>query len=146
MKSEEIGYWWLGENIVNQKGELKSKFWWAICKKTRKVALVGVLPMYPMLIQSTHISDNKCFDGDSCLNVDCKYATSKKLIDAIHKSSFADVVDDEEQLVKFFEKAFNDIDGWFEGMDESELTEHFEKALNQITISEEALEGVLNEE
>lgn len=140
MQTENIGYWWLGDEIRTPGGrKVKAKIWWGVCKKTRKVALVGTTNLHPIMITSTHISNNECFDGTSCLNMECPYSTSKTLMSAINKSSFKDINTD-ENLINFFERAFKNIEEWFDGMDDEELINHFKKGYESTTISEQAFE------
>lgn len=140
MQKENIGYWWIGHEIRTPGGRrVKAKIWWGVCKKTRKVALVGMTNLDPMVITSTHISNNECFDGSSCLNLECPYATSKTLMSAINKSSFKDINTD-EHLINFFEKMFKKIEKWFDGIDDEDLIDHFEKGYESTTVSEEAFE------
>jgi len=147
MKTENIGYWWLGDEIRTPGGrKVKAKIWWGVCKKTRKVALVGTTNIHPILVTSTHITEydgkKECFDAPSCLNIDCPYADNHKLIDSINKSSFKDINTD-ENLINFFNQAFENISNYFESMDESNLKEHFEDAYDQTTITDPAFETKL---
>ena len=142
---ENIGIWWVGHELRTPAGrKIKGKIWWGVCKKTRKVAFAAIASdtihaMAPMIIQSTDITNGRCFDARSCLNIDCPYAECKTLIDAVHKTNFKDINTD-ENLINFFEKSFKSIQNYFEGMDSKEILEHFNENYGRTTITEAALE------
>ena len=92
--NKNIGIWWLKHQLKTPAGrKIKGEIWWGVCKKTRNVAFAvfcnnTIHAMAPMIIQDTNIEEGKCFDGKSCLNIDCPYAESKTLIHAINKTNF----------------------------------------------------------
>lgn len=146
-KSENIGYLWLGENIKTPGGrKTKAKIWWGICKKTKKVALAGLIPTYPLLIQDTSINEEKeCFDGECCLNIDCPYAKSQKLIDAINQTEFRGDDLSDEYLINFFNNAFDYIESDFlKSLDDDNIKEIFEDSYGRASIIENAFETRLN--
>lgn len=143
--SEEIGIWWLGEEIKTPGGrKIKGKIWWGVCKKTRKVAFATLCDntihaMAPMIIQTTEIVGDECLDGTFCLNLDCPYATSSRLIDAINTTSWKGVNSD-ENLENYFTRMFQEIDKYFEQQSDQELDEHFKEHYQGTTVSDPAFE------
>ena len=143
--NKNIGIWWLKHQLKTPAGrKIKGEIWWGVCKKTRNVAFAvfcnnTIHAMAPMIIQDTNIEEGKCFDGKSCLNIDCPYAESKTLIHAINKTNFKGINTD-ENLIKFFERIFKFIKKEFGEMDEKELTEIFVDNFERTTVTQSAFE------
>lgn len=142
-KTENIGYLWLGENIKTPDGRKTIfKIWWGICKKTKKVALASLIPVYPLLIQDTGINEEKeCFDGEYCLNIDCPYAKSQKLIDAIKQTEFVRGNLSDEELITFFNNAFDFIESdYLKSLYDDNIKYIFEDEYGRASIIENAFE------
>lgn len=142
---ENIGIWWLGHELRTPAGrKIKGKIWWGICKKTKKVSHAVICTdtlhaMTPMIIQKTDIKDNVCFDGASCLNVDCPYAECNSLIDAISRTNFKDINTD-ENLINFFKKHFKVFEDYIDELSLEETQKHLIDGFESCTICESAFE------
>lgn len=142
---ENIGFYWLGHELRTPAGrKIKGKIWWGVCKKTKKVAHSVICSdtlhaMAPMVIQKTDIKQDICFDGKSCLNVDCPYAECITLIEAIHKTNFKDINTD-ENLINFFERHFKVFEEYIDSLSSEETQKHLIDGFESPTICESAFE------
>lgn len=81
----EIGYTYAIVDVFN-KGEKIGEIYYGVCNKTKKVAHIFCDKLSAMIVNSTYIDDNGCFDRDSCLNTDCEYCSSDDWMTQFQKS------------------------------------------------------------
>lgn len=122
--TKRIGYLQL-ECGLYEGEKREGSIFFAVCKLSRKLALIHSNQLSPMIVQSTSITDGKCFDGKYCLNLDCEYCESKSLEDAVSRSGlkgpYKDVHDATMDFVrtkmKQIEEGLYIEDEWFDDLE-----------------------------
>jgi len=132
---EKIGIWWFEHKLVLNDKE--GFIWWGVCKKTKKVAFCDVTNLGPLIIQDTHIENNKCFDHD-CLNYSCSYCQCQTLLEAMKKTCFKEIGIDEKRI-KFIKNAEQYIEQYLQDLSKEELQEHLIDGYDCVSITMDAL-------